>query len=74
MTVTIIQARQAKKVAKTELASLPGVVGIGICKVGVDYAVKVNLRASLPESTRLPERIAGVQVVCEVVGEIGKRQ
>lgn len=74
MTVTIIQARQAKKIAKAELANRPGVVGIGICKVGVDYAVKVNLSASLPENASVPDRIAGVPVVCEVVGEIRKRR
>jgi hypothetical protein len=74
MTVTIIQARQAKEIAKTTLAELPGIVGIGISKVGVDYAVKINLRAALPENAGVPEQIAGVPVICEVVGEIRKRQ
>lgn len=74
MSVTIIQARQAKAIAKIELAGLPGIVGIGISKIGVDYAVKINLSASLPESATVPDRIAGVPVVCEVVGTIRKRR
>ena len=73
MTISIDQARQAKERAKTELASVPGIVGIGIGKVGADYAVKVNLRAALPDRAGVPERIAGVPVVLEVVGEIRKR-
>jgi hypothetical protein len=73
MTISIDQARQAKEIAKTELARLPGVVGIGIGKVGVDYAVKVNLREALPADVGVPDRIAGVRVVVEVVGEIRKQ-
>ena len=55
-------------------AKLPGIVGIGIGKVGADYAVKVNLREALPGSVGVPDRIAGVPVIFEVVGEIRKRQ
>ncbi len=73
MTITIVQARQAKQIAKTTLSELPEVVGIGISKVGVDYAVKVNLRVALPQNAGVPDQIAGVPVVCEVVGEIRKR-
>ena len=73
MTISIEKARLAKERAKAELANLPGIVGIGIGKVGADYAVKVNLRAALPSGAGVPERIAGVPVVLEVVGEIRKR-
>lgn len=73
MTISIDQARQAKERAKTELASLPGVVGIGIGKVGADYAVKVNLREALPHSAGVPDKIAGVPVLLEVVGDLRKR-
>lgn len=74
MAVTREQARAAKDAAKTELAEVPGVVGIGLTKVGRDYALKVNLRAALPGGVRVPSRIAGVPVQVEVVGEIRKRR
>ena len=74
MAITIEQARVAKAAAKSELAEVPGVVGIGLTKVGEDYALKVNLRAAPPRGVRVPERIAGVPVCVEVVGEIRKRQ
>ena len=74
MTITIEQARAAKATAKTELARIPGVAGIGLTKVGDDYMLKVNLRAELPPGVRLPERIAGVSVCVEVVGEIRKQR
>ena len=73
MAITIEQARAAKEAAKTELAGIPGVVGIGLTMIGEDYALKINLRVALPEGVRVPDRIAGVQVRMEVVGEIRKR-
>lgn len=73
MPITIDQARAAKEAAKTLLGGLPGVVGIGVTKIGEDYALKVNLRASLPADVEIPERIAGVVVCTEVVGDIRKR-
>lgn len=74
MAVTLEQARVAKAAAKSELAEVPGVVGIGLTKVGRDYALKVNLRAALPRGVRVPAQISGVPVRVEVVGEIRKRQ
>lgn len=72
MAITIDQARAAKETAKTQLASVPGLVGIGLTKVGADYALKINLRAALPAGVRLPDQIAGVSLRVEVVGEIRK--
>jgi len=74
MAITIEQARTAKESAKKLFAALPGVVGVGITKVGEDYAVKVNLRAPLPEGVSVPERIGDVPVQVEVVGRITKRR
>ncbi len=74
MPVTIEQARAAKTTAKTKLAHVPGVVGIGLTMVGDDYALKVNLRAALPRGVRLPKTIAGVPVCAEVVGTIRKEK
>jgi hypothetical protein len=73
MAVTHEQARAAKESAKALLASLPGVVGVGITKIGDDYALKVNLGAPLPAGVSAPERISGVAVCVEVVGRITKR-
>jgi hypothetical protein len=73
MATTLEQARAAKQSAKTLLAALPGVVGVGITKIGGDYALKVNLRAPLPMGVSAPERIGGVPVCVEVVGRITKR-
>lgn len=73
MPISLEQARAAKESAKALLAHLPGVVGIGITKVGEDYALKVNLRAPLPAGVTAPERIGDVPVRVEVVGTITKR-
>jgi hypothetical protein len=74
MAIPIEQARAAKATAKSELARVPGVIGIGLTKVGDDYALKINLREALPPGVRLPERIAGVPVCVEVVGAIRKQR
>ena len=73
MAITLEQARAAKESAKARLASLPGVVGVGITKIGDDYALKVNLGAPLPAGVSAPERIGDVPVCVEVVGTIRKR-
>jgi hypothetical protein len=74
MPVSIEQARAAKESAKALLAALPGVVGVGITKVGEDYALKVNLREPLPAGVSAPDRIDDVPVRVEVVGKITKRR
>ena len=73
MPISLEQARAAKKSAKVLLTALPGVVGVGITKVGEDYALKVNLRAPLPAGMSVPERIGDVPVKVEVVGRITRR-
>lgn len=74
MAISLEQARAAKDTAKAALAHVPGVVGVGITKVGDDYALKVNLREALPKDTSVPGSIAGVPVTLEVVGPIRKRE
>jgi hypothetical protein len=73
MAITLEQARDAKESAKSLLADLPGVVGVGITKIGADYALKVNLRAPLPTGVSAPKHISDVPVCVEVVGRITKR-
>jgi len=72
MPISLEQARAAKESAKTLLAFLPGKVGLGITKVGDDYALKVNLSQPLPAGVSAPERIGGVLLCVEVVGKITK--
>ena len=73
MPINLEQARAAKESARALLAALPGVVGVGITKVGEDYALKVNLREPLPRGVSAPARIGDVPVRVEVVGRITKR-
>jgi len=73
MPVSLERARAAKESAKATLGSLPGVVGVGITKVGDDFALKVNLREPLPKGVSAPERIGDVPVCFEVVGTIRRR-
>ncbi|HJR00789.1 MAG TPA: hypothetical protein VKA83_06095 [Methylomirabilota bacterium] len=73
MPISLEQARAAKESAKALLTALPGVVGVGITKVGEDYALKVNLREPLPAGVSAPERIGDVPVKLEVVGRISRR-
>jgi len=72
MPISLEQARAAKESAKMLLASLPGKVGLGITKVGDDFALKVNLSEPLPAGVSVPERIGGVSLCIEVVGKITK--
>jgi hypothetical protein len=73
MPVSLERARAAKESAKALLGSLPGLAGVGITKLGEDYALKVNLREALPPGMSVPERIDDVPVCVEVVGTIRKR-
>ncbi|MBY0337077.1 MAG: hypothetical protein K2X11_10710 [Acetobacteraceae bacterium] len=70
---TLEEARLAKAEARAQLAGLPKVCGVGIGTSGDGYVVKINL-AELPrDGTLMPERVAGVPVVYEVVGTITPR-
>ena len=71
MGVSIQQARKAKGTLARTLADAKGLVGLGITKVGKDYAVKVNF--STEPQKRVPNTLAGVPVRVEVVGKIRKR-
>jgi hypothetical protein len=71
MSITLEQARAAKKVALAKLANVPEVVGIGLTMIGDDYGLKVNLRAAPKQE--LPASIDGVPIQVEVVGTIRKQ-
>jgi hypothetical protein len=74
VSVSIEQARAAKALAKSALVGVPGIVGIGLTKLGDDYALKVNLLEPLPGDVHVPDQVAGVPVRVEVVGVIRKRR
>ncbi len=46
------------------------VAGIGITRIGDDYAVKVNLRTALGADIEVPTTVNGVPVCVEVTGPI----
>lgn len=63
--ITLEQAQVAKIKVKRLLAGAAEVAGIGVTRVGDDYAVKVNLSAPGAE---IPDNIDGVPVRVEVTG------
>jgi hypothetical protein len=73
MAIGIGRARAAKASAKARLERVPEVVGIGLTKIGDDYALKVNLRCEVRPRVSLPERIDGVRVCVEVVGAVRRQ-
>ena len=68
--VSRAQAEQAKRLVKEVVAGLQGVVGIGLTKIGPDWAVKVNLATPPADGPDLPTAVHGVAVCFEVVGRI----
>ena len=69
--VTLQQARAVKEKAVKEFRG-PGVVGVGITKVGKNYGIKVNVR-SVADADSFPKRIDGVPIKVEVTGSIYPR-
>jgi hypothetical protein len=70
MAYTLEDARTAKEKAR---GLFPSDAGLGITKIGSDYAVKVNLSSPVSDLDNLPTSIDGVPVQVEVVGQIKKR-
>jgi len=71
--VDLERARAAKRRLRELLPDSLPVNGIGITRVGEDYAVKLNLAAAPAGDHDLPHTVDGVRVVVEVVGAIAKR-
>jgi hypothetical protein len=71
--VNIEQARAAKEKAKRQLSGNPLIVGIGLTRIGDDYAVKINVAAAPADGPSVPDSIDGVPVRCEVVGKLKPR-
>lgn len=68
---TLDQARAAKAHALDQLRTLPGMAGVGITSVDGGYGLKVNLSQHVHDHA-VPQRIDGVPVVVERIGEIRK--
>ena len=71
--ITLEQARAAKAEAHDIFSRIGEVLGIGITKIGQNYAIKVNLRAATPKAASAPRTVRGVPVKLEVVGAIRSR-
>ena len=71
MSVTFEEALAAKERAKAKLAAWFSIInGIGLTKVGEDWAVSVNLTRPPPANNKLPDQIDGVRLVVEVFGVV----
>ncbi len=66
-------ARAAKAKALALLAGVTALNGVGICRVGNGYGVKINLSQTLSRVDRLPKEVDGVPLVVEIVGRIVKQ-
>jgi hypothetical protein len=65
---TLNEARGAKEKAKTDLADLPELNGIGVTKIEGGYGIKVNLKS--PSSRPIPTTFDGVPVISEISGSV----
>lgn len=72
MSITIDEARAAKKKAAQLVGAAATVVGIGLTSRHGSFAVKVNLQAAAEAD--LPSEVDGVPIVYEVVGAITARR
>jgi hypothetical protein len=67
--ISLEQARAAKKEACRRFRKLRSVTGVGITRVGDSYAIKLNL-SELIEPGVVPPDIDGVPICVEVTGTI----
>jgi hypothetical protein len=71
--VTLEEAQAAKKTARRLFETVGSVIGVGITRLGGEYAVKVNLSGPIAPGTEVPTEIDGVPVRVEVTGSIRAR-
>jgi len=71
--VTLERAQAAKLTALRLLETVGNVVGVGITRLGGEYAVKVNLSGPVAPGIEVPTEIDGVPVRVEVTGAIRAR-
>lgn len=71
--ITLDRAQAAKRTALERFEKLGKVTGVGITRVGGEYAVKVNLSEAMDPALDVPTDIDGVPVTIEVTGIIRPR-
>lgn len=71
--ISLEQAQAAKKAALRRFKTLGSVTGVGITRVGGEYAVKINLREPIEPGVKLPAEIDGVPLRVEITGTITAR-
>ena len=71
--MSLEQAHAAKREAVRRLGHLASLTGVGITRVGGQYAVKVNVSKPLDDDADVPADIEGVPVRVEVTGAIRPR-
>lgn len=71
--ISLDRAQAAKRTALERFEKLGKVTGVGITRVGGEYAVKVNLSEAIDPDIDVPTDIDGVPVRIEVTGVIRPR-
>jgi hypothetical protein len=71
--ISLERAQAAKKTALQRFGKLETLTGVGITRVGGEYAVKLNLREPIGPGVKLPPDIDGVPLRVEVTGGIRTR-
>jgi hypothetical protein len=71
--ISLERAQAAKKAALHRFKKLASVTGVGITRVGGEYAVKLNLSEPIGPGVELPSDIDGVPLRVEVTGTIRPR-
>lgn len=69
MPITLAAANAAKLLVRSAFRDLGRVVGVGVTKIGADYALKVNLERQPPAGSRIPPDIDGVPLKIEITGQ-----
>lgn len=72
--ITLEEARAARRTALRLVETVDRVVGVGITRLGGEYAVKINLSGPLASGVELPTEIDGVPVQIEVTGPLRARE
>jgi hypothetical protein len=71
--ISLERAQAAKKAALHRFKKLASVTGVGITRVGGEYAVKLNLSEPIEPGVTFPSDIDGVPLCVEVTGAIRPR-
>ena len=71
--ITLEEARAARRTALRLVETVDVVVGVGITRLGGEYAVKINLSGPIAPGVELPTEIDGVPVQIEVTGPLRAR-